>query len=236
MKNSINGRISRCFALVTFCAAVSSFGLAQTAGIPQGAVSDPSGAVVSNAKSYDFHEWLPELKGTTLFQDVEGEQLVALLEAMHPKVIRLKKGDLFPPEFTPGHFMVILRSNSKKELAPRRFKWDMPQFGEPGFIMAEIPSLSRYQERLSKQYPPVFKRTPLTEDCDLLEMTGEMLTAQYSDNVSLAQRTVLRNLLGMMAQKVMDVRRDLYKTKFGVDIYNMKEGDREKMAQGHAGH
>ena len=40
---------------------------------------------------------------------------------------------------------------------------------------------------------------------------------------------MMRNLLGILAQKVMDVRRDLFMTKCEVDIYNIQDGDDEKL-------
>ncbi len=181
---------------------------------------------------YDYSEWLAELMGTTLFQDIEGGALIALLEAMQPRVVRLAAGDMFPPQFTPGHFMVFLREDAGQKPAPRRFKWDMPKRGEPGLLMGEIPSLSRFRDGMGGQELFTLKRKPLERACDLLELSGEMLTARYDEHVHAAQNTVLRNLLGILAQKVIDVRQDLFKVKYGVDIYNMQEGDKEKLTRG----
>jgi hypothetical protein len=183
-------------------------------------------------ENQDYRAWLPELKSMTLFRDIEDKQLIALLEAMKPKITHLEPGDMFPPEFAPGTFKVFLKGYPQKELAPRRFKYDMPKFGEPGAMMGEIPSLSSFQEGLGHKELFTIKKKPLPEGCDLLDMTGEMLVAYYNEQVYPAQSIMLRNLLGILAQKVIDTRQDLFKTKYNVDIYNMQEGDKEKLTKG----
>jgi len=182
----------------------------------------------------DYRRWLPELKTTTLFQDIADDDLIALLKAMAPPVVHLEVGEMMP-SFVPDSFMVFLKRYPPKELAPRRFKGDLPGFEEPGFLMGEIPCLSRFMERLNRSFSPHPPR-PRETPCDLLQMNPDMLLQPYGAAVAPAQSTMLRNLLGILAQKVMDVRQDLFKLRDGVDIFNLQEGDAAKLARPPASH
>ncbi|MGI6490957.1 MAG: hypothetical protein GX949_02570 [Peptococcaceae bacterium] len=178
----------------------------------------------------NYRNWLPELKSMTLFQDIGDNDLISLLEAMVPKVIHVKAGEKLPP-FNPENFRVLLKQYPPQEQTqtPRRFKWDMPKPGEPGFIMGEIPCFSRFMEQLERKFRLPHGNEPCKNACDLLEMNAEMLVKYYNADVYPAQSIMMRNLLGILAQKVMDVRRDLFMTKCEVDIYNIQDGDDEKL-------
>lgn len=164
----------------------------------------------------DYRAYLPELKTTTLFQDIEDDALIALLNAMQPRIIHKKVGDEMRP-WDMNYFKVILKAYPAQELVPRRFKWDMPKHGEPGMMMGEIPSLSRYLEPLGRTFG--HKGKPLEKALDLLEMSGEMMTKFYSPEIAAAQGVMLRNLMGILAQKVMDVRYDLFMLREGRDVF-----------------
>lgn len=164
----------------------------------------------------NYREYLPELKTTTLFQDIEDDALIALLEAMQPRIIRKEIGDEIGP-WDINYFKVILKTYPAQEMAPRRFKWDMPKHGEPGMMMGEIPSLSRFLEVLGRTFD--HKGRPMGKAMDLLEMSGEMMTRYYSSEIAVAQGVMLRNLLGILAQKVMDVRYDLFMLRDGRDVF-----------------
>lgn len=45
----------------------------------------------------DYRAYLPELKTSTLFQDIEDDALIALLNAMQPRIIHKKVGDEMGP-------------------------------------------------------------------------------------------------------------------------------------------
>lgn len=176
----------------------------------------------------NYRNWLPEIKSMTLFQDIGENDLIDLLEVMAPEVIHIEVGEEFPP-FNAGSFKVFLKRYPPKEQIPRRFKWDMPKHDEPGLIMGEIPCLSRFMEKLDRKFSPPHGSKPREYACDLLEMNTDMMLKYYNARVYPAQSVMIRNLMGILAQKVMDVRQDLFMSKFGVDIYNMKEGDDEKL-------
>lgn len=182
---------------------------------------------------HDYRQWLPELLSTTLFRDIDDEDLIALLEAMAPAVISLKAGEMYPPQIPAGCFLMYLKSEQAQANKPRRFKWDMPKHGEPGALMGEIPNLCNLREGLNGNGLLIFKKRPLVAACDLLELTADMLLLDFDDKqVRRAQNTMLRNLMGILSQKVMDVRQDLWKLKFDVDIYDMQDGDKEKLSNG----
>ena len=93
--------------------------------------------------TYKYSDYLKELKTTTLFQGIVDDDLLMLLNTIKPQIIHIDEGGELPM-MAGGfkEFAVFLRGYPQKEIAPRRFKYDMPKFGEPGMMMGEIPSLS----------------------------------------------------------------------------------------------
>ncbi len=169
----------------------------------------------------NYREYLSELKTTTLFQDMDDNEIILLLEAMQPKIEHRKKGDLGIGPIEKNSFKMILRTTPQKPIAPRKFKWDMPKFGEPGMIMAEIPSFSAMQDALPKsnrRRPPHPKHL-LEGDMDLLVLTNDMITAYYSPEISRIQGIFTRNMYGILAQKVCDVRHELFLIRDGRDMF-----------------
>jgi hypothetical protein len=98
----------------------------------------------------------------------------------------------------------------------------MPKFGEPGMMMGEIPSLSQIFKVLPRPTKMPFKghQKPPALDLDTLEVSGEMMTKFYNERVAPAQSVMLRNFLGILAQKVTDVRQELFLLRDGIDLYN----------------
>lgn len=186
----------------------------------------------------NYREYLKELKTTTLFQDIEDDALIALLEAMQPKLVVRKQGEPMPP-MLPGTFKMALRATPENEMVPRIFKYDMPKFGEPGMLMAEIPTLSRMGEGLEaagrggkRMGPPPHKMRELTYDLEMLEFTEESLTKFYSGEIAQAQGVMLRNFLGILAQKVCDVRHELFLIRDGRDMFRDSENTLQVFSAG----
>ena len=174
----------------------------------------------------NYREYLPELKTTTLFQDMSDEQIIMLLEAMQPAIEHRKKGQMGIGEVQKGSFKMTLRTDPACDLAPRQFKWDMPQFGEPGIIMAEIPAFSCMGDYLPKgesNFKPPHQPQPLAFDMDLLVFNSDMITAYYNPEVSQAQGIFTRNMYGILAQKVCDVRHELFLIKTGQDMFQQTD-------------
>ncbi|MDD5604581.1 MAG: substrate-binding domain-containing protein [Dehalococcoidales bacterium] len=162
----------------------------------------------------DYHKFLPELKSMTLFQNIGDKDLIALLEVMKPEIVQKKADDrgMPPIDLEQGMFCVVLKGKPLSQLESRLDTYNMPKFGEPGMMMGEIPCLS---ETLKSRAPKMrFKGAPPprpkkeTFDLYMLRMSGEMLTRFYGKQYADAQGTMLRNFLGILAQKVTDVRKE----------------------------
>ncbi len=162
----------------------------------------------------EYLEYLPELKSTTLFQGIGDSELIALLDAMRPEIVCRKAGTEGVPQidFDEGLFCVVLRGKPLDKLAPRPDVYNMPKITEPGMMMGEIPCLS---EMLKSRAPKIRFRGgghagPGHDDFDLymLRMSGEMITRFHGIEHSGAQGRMLRNFLGILAQKVTDVRKE----------------------------
>jgi hypothetical protein len=89
-------------------------------------------------------------------------------------------------------------------------------------MMAEIPALSRFMEYLPQPLKKPFGpgKKELEFDLECLQCSGEMMVKFYDQKTTAAQSIMLRNFLGILAQKVMDVRHELFLSRDGVDIYN----------------
>lgn len=171
-----------------------------------------------------YREYLPQLKTTTLFQDMCDEDIISVLDAMQPKILKFPKGEKMSP-FEKGSFRVILRTTPNQEIQPRQFKYDMPKFGEPGMIMFEIPTLSRMGDSLppQKNAKPIHKLRILDYDLEVLEFTENMMTEFYGAHCAAAQGVMLRNLLGILAQKVNDVRHELFLIRDCRDMFRQTD-------------
>jgi ABC-type molybdate transport system substrate-binding protein len=165
----------------------------------------------------NYRDFLPELKSTTLFQNIEDGALIALLEAMKPEIVRREKGakGMPPIDMEKGMFCVVLKGKPLDRLEPRLDVYNMPQFNEPGMMMGEIPCLSEMTKSraprtwwkwLMTGAPPAPSREPA--ETYLLKMSGEMVTKFYGEQYAAAQGRMLLNFLGILAQKVTDIRKE----------------------------
>ena len=171
-----------------------------------------------------YAEYLPELKTSTLFRGMSEEQILTLLDAMHPAIVMRKAGDpmQIPPE---GAFYMALRSTPAKPLVPRQFPYDMPRFGECGMLMFEIPALSHMTEGLTdkpRRFHPGIRRA-LDFDLEMLLFDEHMITRPYGEETALAQGLMLRNFLGILAQKVCDIRHELFLIRDGRDMFQRRQ-------------
>jgi len=148
---------------------------------------------------FNYQDFLPELTSMPLFQDIKDKELMALLEVMKPEIVQKKAGtrEMPPIDLEKGLFCMVLRGKPLNQLEPRLDIYNMPKFGEPGMMMGEIPCLS---EMLRSRAPKI--------DLYMLRMSGEMLTRFYGEQYAQAQGKMLRNFLGILAQKVTDVRKE----------------------------
>lgn len=164
----------------------------------------------------NYREFLPELKSMTLFQNIEDEALIALLEAMGPEIVCRKAGTrgMPPIDLDKGMFCVVLKGKPLDQLEPRLDVYNMPKPTEPGMMMGEIPCLSEMRRSRAPKFKFKHKGPPhggpKNEEFDLymLRMSGEMVTRFYGEQYSEVQAIMLRNFLGILAQKVTDVRKE----------------------------
>lgn len=162
----------------------------------------------------NYQDFLPELKSMTLFQNIEEEELTSLLEVMKPEIVRREAGQYktLPIDINEGMFCVVLKGKPLELLEPRLDQYNMPKPTEPGMMMGEIPCLSEMNKsrapRIKIKGPPPGGPKNDTFDLYLLRMSGEMVTKYYGEKYSKAQGIMLRNFLGILAQKVTDVRKE----------------------------
>lgn len=181
-----------------------------------------------------YRDYLPQLKTTTVFQDIEDDALIALLEAMGPKVLLLKDGEQ-PQNWDVNRFLILLKATptdgqETPAPAPRRFKWDMPKESEPGRLIWAVPALSGYHEALGLAFvPPANQRRA---DIEALELTGDMLTGDYGAKIAPAQGLMIRNLLGMLAQQITDIRQIYNLAGSGRDMYAPRPAAKEEKKPG----
>ena len=147
----------------------------------------------------------------TLFQNINDDDLIALLEAMKPEIVYRKAGTkgMPPVDIEKGIFCVVLKGKPLAQLEPRLDMYNMPKFGEPGMMMGEIPCLSKMHKSRAprmKHGGPPGKPPEDIFDLYLLCMSGEMITKYYGEQYTKAQSMMLRNFLGILSQKVTDVR------------------------------
>jgi len=169
-----------------------------------------------------YAPYLPELRTATLFCDMSDEEILRVLDTLQPP-IKQGRPELGQEGKPPREeaFRMVLRSRPARDLAPRHFKYDMPKFGEPGMLMAEIPVLSRMKDYIQDKGGPAgpFGKKPDME-LETLEFTPDMLTRFYTPEASPAQGKMLRNLLGILSQKVCDIRQELFLLRDGRDMYH----------------
>ncbi len=171
-----------------------------------------------------YAEYLPELKTSTLFRNMTDGQIISLLDAMQPQIVVRKAGAPMPP-LENGMYFMALRSTPARALVPRQFPYDMPKFGECGMLMGEIPTLSRMYEGLTdktRHQHPGLKRA-LDFDLEMLLFSEEVVTTPCGADVAAAQGIMLRNFLGILAQKVCDIRHELFLIKDGRDMFQRKD-------------
>lgn len=162
----------------------------------------------------NYRDFLPELKSMTLFQNIENEELLSLLGVMKPEIEfrAASKYSPLPIDIDKGMFCIVLKGKPLDQLEPRLDVYNMPKFTEPGMMMGEIPSLSEMNKSRAprikfKGTPPGGPRNDIY-DLYLLKMSGGMVTKFYGEEYCKAQSTMLRNFLGILAQKVTDVRKE----------------------------
>lgn len=171
-----------------------------------------------------YKRYANNLVSTPLFQGLSADEIEAFLEALRPSI---RMGRANPSEGPIRKFQVIAACNPPQIALQRLFPYSGVGFGMVGMLMGEIPALSLKDDYL-KRTPLKYKKDypPLDWEIECLDFSPDDLCKPYGAEIADIQRKVLRNLLGILAQKVIDVRRELYLSEFGWDMYareNMKD-------------
>lgn len=161
-----------------------------------------------------YAEYIEELKSTTLFMNIPDEELLALLDVMDPEIVKKDPKNMGNPgpDIQKGIFAVLLKGKPLDQLEPRLDVYNMPKPHEPGMMMGEIPALSEMTKSKAPRAKKIrFRGRPFPKfegEEYMLRMTPEMVTKFYGEEFTHAQSIMLRNFLGILAQKVTDTRRE----------------------------
>lgn len=174
----------------------------------------------------DYRECAERLKGTVLFQGMKIDDIEKLLSHMQPTLCEGRHH----PDADGIHrtFRIVVKAEKALPPKPRPFPYSAHSFAQPGMLMGEIPALSlkdyclgRTPLEIKEKFPPLNFRITC------LELSPEALCASVPAELADAHAQLMRNMMGFLAQKVMDVRRELYLERSNWDMYgpeNRKEG------------
>lgn len=161
----------------------------------------------------NYRDFLTELQSMPLFRGIDGEDIIALLTAMDVEIVCHKAGEERSPENGPDiksdKFCIGLTGTMLPPEEEREEVYQNSSFTEVGMMMAEIPVFS---EMLKKRQPPKGKfpphpMRPNETDRYMLRFTPDQFTT-YLPEVAEAQGKMVRNMLGLLAQKVTNVRKE----------------------------
>ena len=165
-----------------------------------------------------YRDFLPQLAVMPEFLGIEPEDIIALLEALKPEIICRKVGEEQTTDNGPDvkHNLFCIRLTGEPIPAPdvRDDRYQNPGYSNCGMLMGEIPSFSCMFQNKSlpvRPKPSVMKNGfpgmySTTETIYALRLSPEQLTA-YVPEVAEAQGKMVRNIMGMLAQKVTDHRK-----------------------------
>lgn len=180
----------------------------------------------------DYERYASNLVGTALFQGMDCEEIRALLEAMAPPV---HDGRANPDDGPIRSFQLVASCSPSRGRQTRMFPYSSDGFCEVGMIMGEIPALSLKDDYLKRTPLSVKKPQPSFDwNIECLDLTPEMICADYGPKISPTQLKMIRNLMGMLAQKVVDVRRELYLERSGWDMYAPENRVKDGLSDGGA--
>ena len=171
----------------------------------------------------DYRRWSEAYPSMPLFRDMTPEDVVRLLERLAPRLVVLPAGgDMF--DYCEDGLMYLCVGSGRPVDAPSSLsqrevpaKWAMPSgIDEPGLLAAEIPTLCGPVQ----PYGPDCELPRYDYDIEYLAFSLDDLMNVQPDLQELQLR-VIRNLMGIVAQVVVDTRVLFYKARWGVDAYRM---------------
>ena len=168
-----------------------------------------------------YRDFLPQLVTMPEFLGIEGEDIIALLEALKPEIICRNVGEAQTtdngPDIRRNLFCIRLTGEPIPAPGERDDRYQIPGYSNCGMMMGEIPSFSCMFQNKSLPTRPrgnVMKNgfpgmVATTEPVYAMRFSPEQFCTIVPE-VAEAQGKMLRNVLGMIAQKVTDTRKMLF--------------------------
>ena len=167
-----------------------------------------------------------------LFRDADPERVALLLEAIAPPLHTVPAGTSILDDYDPTYFYVCVGSDRTDPVLPEECRrasfikegtWSLPAgpIGTPGAVAGEVMTLSGCDPWAGPK--SVWKLVDY--DVHYLMFTLDDIL-DYRDGLYDVQRTVIRNLMGIVAQVVIDTRALYYKARLGINMFDLPEEDK----------
>lgn len=166
----------------------------------------------------DYNACAKQLFGTVLFRGIHLEDIEGLLRHMKPSI----REGRHRPDVDGIHrtFRIVVYAEKTLPAKERPFPYSAHSFAQPGMLMGEVPALSlkdyylgRTPLEIKEKYPP------LDFQIICIEVSPDVLCAPAPPELASAHAQLMRNMMGFLSQKVIDVRRELYLIRNGWDMY-----------------
>ncbi|GAA2184269.1 hypothetical protein GCM10009785_31480 [Brooklawnia cerclae] len=188
----------------------------------------------------DYRAWIDLYPSMPLFAGIDPEDVVRLLELIAPPLGTVRAGTSILDDYDPTWFYLCVGSN-RDPSAPtppahrasflRPGQWSMPTgpIGTPGLVAGEIMTLSGCDPWAG----PKAVWALVDYDVYYLMFTLDDVL-EYRDGLYPAQQTMIRNLMGIVAQVVIDHRALFYKLRYGINMFELTDADKQLYAEIHA--
>ncbi len=166
-----------------------------------------------------YHAYALNLEDTVLFKGLNAIQIEHLLEAMNPTIC---EGQHHPDaDGIHRTFRIVASCEPTPPKATREFPYSSHGFCEPGMIMGEIPAFSLkdyFLKRTPLSLKPAYPNLDYSIVC--IEFSPEQFCICPNNSILHEHGILMRNMMGFLAQKVIDSRRDYYLLKGEWDMYS----------------
>ncbi len=178
----------------------------------------------------DYGKWQNNYAQMPLFYKIGSKEAVALLAAMQPGLHTVHKGGNLMDTYDPSYMYLCVAGAAPQWRQPRRSPWAMPYgIDMIGCLGGEVMTLSECSHNIGPKaaFPP----SPIEADYLLLQLP-EMMA--YREAVWPAQQQMLRNLMGIVAQVVIETRALFYRARHGIDMYQLSEEEKGRYTEIHS--
>lgn len=178
----------------------------------------------------DYSQWKDVYEGMPLFANISAEDTVKLLQAMKPPLYTVNKGATIMDEYDSKYMYLCVSGLEPKWKEPRRSVWALPcGVDMVGVLCGEVMTLSGHETGVGPKTK--IEPSPISVDYLLLSLDDMM---EYDEAVWLPKKQMLRNLMGIVGQVVIETRALFYKARHGIDMYNLTEEEKWKYDEIHS--